>query len=185
MTSVLLVRHAHAPWSPDEMRSLSQEGKAAADRLADQFAALPIAAVYSSPYRRSVETVSPIAVRRKLAVRELPDLRERALGSINSLDFEQAVASTWTDFDSAHAGGESNREARHRGLSAIRFLATRHPDEVVVAGTHGNLLALILSAFDDRVDFDFWRSLKFPDILRLDLERSGAGTYHRLSALNA
>ena len=181
MTSVLLVRHARAPWSPDEMRSLSREGRVAADRLADQLAALPIAAVYSSPYRRSVETVSPLAARLELAVRKLPDLRERALGSINSLDFEQAVASTWSNFDFAHPGGESNREAQHRGLAAIRFLATRHPDEAVVVGTHGNLLALILSAFDDRVAIAFWRSLKFPDVLRLDLERSGAGSYHRLS----
>jgi len=163
------------------MRSLSREGKVAADRLANQLAALPIAAVYSSPYRRSVETVSPLADHLELSVRELPDLRERALGSIESLDFEQAVASTWTDFDFAHAGGESNRQAQNRGLSAIRFLANRHPDGVVVAGTHGNLLALILSAFDDRVSVDFWRSLKFPDVLRLDLEGSGAGTYHRLN----
>ncbi|MBI4517600.1 MAG: histidine phosphatase family protein [Deltaproteobacteria bacterium] len=182
MTSILLVRHAHAPWSTDEMRSLSRRGQLDADRLADELAVLPITAVYSSPYRRSLETVSPLAARLDLPVQELPDLRERALGSFNSRSFEQAVASTWADLDFAHAGGESNREARHRGISTIRFLATRHPDDVVVAGTHGNLLALILSAFDDRVAFDFWRSLKFPDVLRLDLERSGKGAYHRLSS---
>ncbi len=180
MTSILLVRHAHAPWSPDEMRSLSAEGAAAADRLAEQLTELPIGAVYSSPYRRAVETVAPLAARLELDVRELPELRERDLGSIGSLDFEQAVASTWVDFDFAHAGGESNRAARQRGVSAIRFLADRHPDEVVVAGTHGNLLALLLGAFDERVGFDFWRSLAFPDVVRLDLDPSGAGTFHRL-----
>ena len=162
------------------MRSLSREGLAAADRLADRLSALPVAAIYSSPYRRAVETVSPLAVRLGLSVRELPGLRERTLGSIGSSAFEEAVASTWADFDLAHAGGESNREARRRGVTAIRSIAERHPDELVVAGTHGNLLALVLSAFDDCVDFDFWRSLEFPDVFRLDLERSGAGAYHRL-----
>ena len=53
MTSFLLVRHAYAPWSPDEMRSLSSDGELEADRLAQQLSALPITAVYSSPYRRS------------------------------------------------------------------------------------------------------------------------------------
>jgi 2,3-bisphosphoglycerate-dependent phosphoglycerate mutase len=164
------------------MRPLSRAGQLDADRLAVQLEVLPIAAVYSSPYRRSLETVSPLAARLHLPVQELPDLRERALGSFTSLSFDQAVASTWADFDFAHAGGESNREARRRGLSAIRSLAARHPDEVVVAGTHGNLLALILSAFDDRIAFDFWRSLEFPDVLRLDLKRSGEGAFHRVSS---
>ncbi|MEZ4278490.1 MAG: histidine phosphatase family protein [Myxococcota bacterium] len=180
MTSILLVRHTHAPWSPDEMRSLSRNGQLAAEQLADQLVALPITAVYSSPYTRSLETVAPLATRLSLPVHELPDLRERDLGSFGSLSFEQAVASTWADFDFAHAGGESNREAQCRGLSVIRSLSARHRDEVIVAGTHGNLLALILSAYDDRISFDFWRSLALPDVLRLDLARSGKGTYCRL-----
>jgi 2,3-bisphosphoglycerate-dependent phosphoglycerate mutase len=161
------------------MRPLSREGRVAADRLADQLAAIQIKAVYSSPYRRSLQTVAPLVTRLGLPVRELPDLRERALGSVDSLLFEQAVASTWADFDFSHSGGESNREARSRGLSVVRSLATRHPDEVLVAGTHGNLLALILNAFDDRIGFDFWRFLAFPDVLQLDIESSGEGSYRR------
>lgn len=164
------------------MRPLSRKGRIDAARLAVRLEALPIAAVYSSPYRRSLETVSPLSTRLDLPVQELPDLRESDLGSFNSLSFERAVASTWADFDFAHAGGESNREAQRRGLSAVQFLATRHPDQVIVAGTHGNLLALILRAFDSRIDFEFWKSLEFPDAVRLDLERSGEGAFYRLSS---
>jgi len=163
------------------MRSLSGKGELAAQRLAGSLSRLPIAAVYSSPYRRSLETVSPLADRLGLPVRELPELRERALGSFDPSPFEEAVAATWARFDYAHPGGESNREAQRRGVEAIRFLASRHPEELVVAGTHGNLLALILNAFDGRVGFDFWRSLALPDVLRLDLDGSGRGTYQRLA----
>lgn len=148
---------------------------------ADQLAALPITAVYSSPYTRSLETVAPLATRLGLPVQELAGLRERDLGSFGSLAFEQAVAATWSDFDFAHAGGESNRETQCRGLSVIRSLTALHLDEVIVAGTHGNLLALILSAFDDRISFEFWRSLGLPDVLRLDLDRSGEGAYCRIN----
>ena len=62
----------------------------------------------------------------------------------------------------------------------IRSLADRHPRERIVVGTHGNLLALILNASDERVDFDFWQRLEFPDVLRLDFESSGRSTYHHL-----
>lgn len=45
-------------------------------------------------------------------------IRERTLGSLDSLSFAQAVASTWADFDFSHSGGESNRIAAdgQRGL---------------------------------------------------------------------
>jgi len=126
--------------------------------------------------------MSPLAMRLELDVQEHPDLRERTLGSIAPLDFEQAVAFTWADFDFAHPGGESSRRAQQRGISAVRLLAARHSDELVVAGTHGNLLALVLNVFDARFGFDFWRSLEFPDVYRLDLDRSGGGAIRRLSA---
>lgn len=164
------------------MRPLSASGEAAARRLADELSGLALAAVYSSPYRRSLETVAPLADRAGLPVHELSGLRERTLGSFGSASFEEAVARTWADFDFRHAGGESNREAQQRGVSAIRSIANRHPDGLVVAGTHGNLLALVLNAFDSNVGFEFWRTLEFPDVLRLDLEASGGAAYRRLGS---
>lgn len=179
MTSILLVRHADAPWSPDEMRPLSPEGEAAAHRLAAQLSSLPITAVYSSPYRRALQTLAPLADHLGLPVRELSGLRERSLGSFGSVSFEEAVASTWTDFDLAYCGGESSREAQRRGISSIRWLADRHPDGLVVAGTHGNLLALVLNAFDGSVGLEFWRTLTRPDVVRLDLLSSGQSRHYR------
>jgi phosphohistidine phosphatase SixA len=59
---VFLVRHASAaPGTPDEERSLTSEGRAEADALAEQLAAENLDAVVSSPLRRARETAAPVA----------------------------------------------------------------------------------------------------------------------------
>jgi len=87
--SLILVRHAEAPWSPDEARALSPSGRAAAERLAEQLCGLEIDAIYSSPYRRAVETVEPLAKRLRVPIQEIADLRERTLGDFRCASFEK------------------------------------------------------------------------------------------------
>jgi broad specificity phosphatase PhoE len=65
-TTIYLVRHAHAEWRDDDSRPLSNAGSEAAAVLADRLASRPIAAVYTSPSRRSVETVAALADRLRL-----------------------------------------------------------------------------------------------------------------------
>jgi phosphohistidine phosphatase len=59
---VFLVRHASAaPGTPDEERSLTPEGRAEADALAERLAAESLDAVVSSPLRRARETAAAVA----------------------------------------------------------------------------------------------------------------------------
>jgi 2,3-bisphosphoglycerate-dependent phosphoglycerate mutase len=53
-------------------------------------------------------------------------------------------------------------------VAVLQRLARSH-DEPIIVGTHGNLLALVLAAVNSAIGFDFWRTLSFPDIFRLDL----------------
>ena len=78
---VLLVRHAvpvdvGAPGyeDRDDERPLTAEGRVAAEQLADELEPYVITSVYSSPYQRAIETVTPTAQRRELKVHILPDL---------------------------------------------------------------------------------------------------------------
>ena len=61
LTTVDLVRHAHADWTPDDERPLSARGRADASALARRLAEPAIAAIYSSPARRAMETIEPLA----------------------------------------------------------------------------------------------------------------------------
>jgi 2,3-bisphosphoglycerate-dependent phosphoglycerate mutase len=169
VTTLYLVRHAHASWTPDEGRSLSAEGRAAASHVAALLRDEPIRAVYASTPRRAVQTVEPLAELLGLTVTTVKKLRERRLSGEPVDDHGAAVAWCWANPGAALPGGESNLEARRRGVAVIDELASRHAGEAVVVGTHGNLLALILQQFQPVVDYAFWSQLTMPDIYALTL----------------
>jgi 2,3-bisphosphoglycerate-dependent phosphoglycerate mutase len=109
-----------------------------------------------------------------------PDLHERRLGNGVFEDFFKAVEMTWLNPSFAHPGGESSATAQKRGIAVVRRLLERHPAEHVVLSTHGNLMALILQAFDPSVDFMFWKSLSMPDVYKLNISKSGKAFIQRL-----
>ena len=175
MTVFYLVRHAHARWTPDENRPLSERGQADALRLDKLLSEQPIAAIYASTARRAQQTVAPLAERLGLALQITPALDERRLCEGEAEDFEAAVRATWADFGFAHPGGETNAEAQARGLALVYDLAARRPDAQIVLGTHGNLLALIVQGalmvegVLPASGYAFWQSLTMPDLYRLDM----------------
>lgn len=109
-----------------------------------------------------------------------PDLQERRLGDGVFEDFFKAVETTWQNPSFAHLGGESSTTAQARGMAVMQRLLEKHLREDIVLSTHGNLMALILQAFDSSIDFVFWKSLTMPDIYKLNISQSGKGLVQRL-----
>jgi 8-oxo-dGTP diphosphatase len=80
---VFLIRHGEAgersEWrGADRDRPLTPEGRAQAERLADQLARQPLDRILTSGYVRCVETMAPLAARRGLSVEEVGWLEEGA-----------------------------------------------------------------------------------------------------------
>ena len=163
------------------MRPLSNSGRVASEKLVEPLAALGLSAIYSSPYRRAIETIEPLAASLGLPVHEVNDLRERALGSISGIPFDEAVAATFSDFDHSFPGGESSRDAQQRALRAIDRIREAHPDDRIVIATHGNLMALYLNVLDRDIGFDFWRSLSLPDVFQVSSSITGRFTIERIA----
>jgi 2,3-bisphosphoglycerate-dependent phosphoglycerate mutase len=172
-TTLYLVRHAHAVWRPDEDRPLSDAGCAAADRVAALLQGRPIAAIYSSPSRRAIETIAPLAGLVGVVPELVPDLRERELDPVAADQFEPTVRETWRAPQAAIGRGESNAAAQARGLAVLARVAVDHPGRQAVLSTHGTLLALMLNGLDAAFGFAFWQRLTFPDVYRLDLDGTG------------
>jgi 8-oxo-dGTP diphosphatase len=77
--SLLLVRHASAgkrsEWTADDAeRPLDERGVAQAEHLPDVLARFPIARILSSPARRCLDTVAPLAAARGLPVEPREEL---------------------------------------------------------------------------------------------------------------
>jgi len=180
MVTFYLVRHAHAKWTPDDTRPLSEQGFENAKQVANVLQNFPVRAIYSSPERRAFQTIFPLAEQIGIQIEIEADLRERKLGDEVFGDFLGAVEATWKNPSFAHPGGESSVDAQNRGLAVVKRLQTSHLNEAVVLSTHRNLIALILQAFDSSVDFSFWNSLTMPDIYVLPISQTGVIRYHRL-----
>jgi 8-oxo-dGTP diphosphatase len=78
---LLLVRHAWAgdrgQWEGDDReRPLDERGRKQAGELVERLRPYPIEAILSSPARRCVETVEPLAHARGLEIEQRPELGE-------------------------------------------------------------------------------------------------------------
>jgi 2,3-bisphosphoglycerate-dependent phosphoglycerate mutase len=180
MTTFLLVRHAHADWTPDENRPLSAQGSKDAIRVADTLREYPVEMIYSSPVIRAHQTITPLAEQLGLQIHIEPDLRERKLSEKVFEVFFGAVEATWQNPSFAHPGGETSDDAQKRGIAVVERLQVKSPNEAIVLSTHGNLMALLLQGFDPTIDFVFWRSLTMPDVYKLTISQSGKVKIQRL-----
>lgn len=98
------------------------------------------------------------------------DLREREIGQIGGLSFQEAKQKVYVDAAFAFPGGESSLQARHRAAQVIRKLLDEHAGKRIVIGTHGDIMTLMLGEFDLRFDYAFWESTSMPDIYKTEWE---------------
>ena len=139
-----------------------------------------ILAIYSSPYRRAMETVQPLAERLRIPIQIEPDLRERQLTIGRVERFEEHVAAAWQNFDWSLPGGESSRVAQRRVSGVVHRLADAAGGRPIVLSTHGNALALFLHVLDPAIDFAFWSRMTMPDIYGVERNADGAWSYDRV-----
>lgn len=81
MATFYVVRHAKAGsrghWTGDDsVRPLNKKGREQAEKLVSVLEPFPIAATFSSPYLRCMETVGPLAKAHSMAVQASPSLAE-------------------------------------------------------------------------------------------------------------
>ena len=181
MLTIILIRHAEATPPTEGVgaeserdRPLTERGLRDAEALAEKLAGIQPDRVYSSPYRRAIQTVTPIANRHAMKVELVEDLRERLLSPGPVPDFREQLQRCWRDFDYAMPGGESNRIAQTRVMSVFADLGRRHDEGLIILGSHGNLVSLGLHALEPKVDYDFWNAMPTPAIYRIEY-REGAG----------
>jgi 2,3-bisphosphoglycerate-dependent phosphoglycerate mutase len=110
-----------------------------------------ITRVYSSPCRRAVLTVEPLARALGLAVELREDLRERQIGAWVD-DFREYYRRQWDDFDYRLDGGESLRQAQSRNIAQVQVLIEENLGKSITVGTHGTALSLILNYYDSTFD---------------------------------
>lgn len=177
MKKIYLIRHCEAEGQPAEA-PLTDNGFQQANQLSEFFRDIPIDRIISSPYKRAVQTVEPLAKRINLEIEKNELLIERVLSSQNLSDWLEKLRATFDDLDVKFEGGESSREAKERIVTVIEEVLNSEELNTIIV-THGNLLSLLLNLYQHQFGFEDWRSLKNPDVFLLKIQ-DGTVTYERL-----
>ncbi|WP_077368756.1 histidine phosphatase family protein [Anaerosalibacter sp. Marseille-P3206] len=119
-----------------------------------------MAAAYSSPYKRAVDTIKDFADNSELEIITDNDLCERRVGEWVE-DFRGFSEKQWQDFDFKLLGGESLREVQERNVTAILNIIKNNLGKSVVIGTHGTALSTIINYYNS--DFGHADFLKIVD----------------------
>ena len=149
MTTILLARHGETDWNREGRFQgqadppLNRTGRAQAVDLSVALMAEQLAAVYSSPLRRALETAEVLAASHGLEPVPVDDLREVDVGSWSGLtraEVEErfpAQFARWLDYGQGWEDGETYEEMGRRAVDALLQLAATHDGERVLAVTHG------------------------------------------------
>lgn len=123
---------------------LNDQGRAEAEALADRLARVNLAAVYSSPMERALETAQAIAARHGLEVRVHPGLHEVDCGTWSGLPVREVRgAPRWRALETyptlnSYPGGETIWQVQTRIVAALEEIRTAHAGQTVAAVSHAD-----------------------------------------------
>jgi probable phosphoglycerate mutase len=157
MTTIILVRHGTTEWNHQRRYQgqldipLSEQGQQEALQIARYLQKEgSIAAIYSSTLSRAMTTARLIAEQLEpggLTVQGVPGLVELDVGHWTGLT-PQEVAERYPeeyarfnqDKNLPRGGGESRQQLEQRVVAALAPLVKAHPEERIVAVTHGAVI---------------------------------------------
>lgn len=159
MTTILLVRHATTAATGKRLGGwtdapLDDGGIAQAQTTADRLAGLDIAAIYTSPIVRTMNTAKIISTatgvkiqkRKGLGEVDYGDWTDKTLASLRKRKLWSVIQSTPSRV--TFPNGESIRGAQARVVEQLEQLAAAHDDkDTIVAVSHADIIKAALAHF--------------------------------------
>jgi probable phosphoglycerate mutase len=190
-TRVLLVRHGQSRGNAERRfgghtaTPLSELGRAQADATARALAAEGVTAVYSSDLLRALQTAEPLAREAGLMAEETSAFRERSVGLMEGLTFEEAAAVhpeeyaalLRRDFEHVLAGGESYRQMLDRASAHLDGAIEKHRGGRVAVFSHTGTICILvlhlLGALDAPDLKPVWVSSSNCGVTRFEIQHGG------------
>lgn len=150
-TRFILIRHGQTEWNRGAERfrgradlPLNDTGRVQAQQVAAHLAKEKIAAIYSSPLQRALQTVQPLADTMHLPVQPHPGLLDIDFGALEGMTLEEArtafpeVIEKWITAPghTKFPKGEAFKAMRTRIIAMLDELVAKHPGETVTLATH-------------------------------------------------
>jgi len=172
VTRVYFVRHAQPDTKHGEDRNfpLTPVGMQDRKKVTELLTRFPIDCFFSSPYKRSYDTIAECADAFGMEIKTDERFRERKAGK-NGHTVE-LVEKRWQDFSFCEPGGEPLGSVQKRNIEALNEVLVSHKDKNIVIGTHGTALSTILHYYDPGYGCDGFKRIWYwmPYIIRLDFD---------------
>ncbi|MGI9166438.1 MAG: histidine phosphatase family protein [Pyrinomonadaceae bacterium] len=198
-THVLLIRHGQSQGNAEGRfgghtdTPLSARGRIEAQATAQALASEPFNAIYCSDLPRAIETASPLAKLAGIELQTAEAFRERSVGVMEGLTFEEAAAQhpeqyaalLRRDFEHVLLGGESYRQTLDRASRKLDEAIEEDAGGRIAIFTHtGTICILVLhlmGALDAPELKPVWIASRNCGISRFDLRDDG---FVRVVAIN-
>jgi len=198
-THVILIRHGQSMGNAEGRfgghtdTPLSPLGVQQAEATARALASEKFDAIYSSDLPRAITTATPLARLTGAPLETSDALRERSVGVMEGLTFEEAAeqhaeqyqALLRRDFDHVLLGGESYRQMLDRAAGKLDEVIEKHSGGRIAVFTHtGTICILILhliGALDAPELKPVWIATSNCGLARFDLRTDG---FTRVLAIN-
>jgi broad specificity phosphatase PhoE len=198
-TRILLIRHGQSEGNAERRfgghtaTPLSALGRREAEATARALGRESVTAIYSSDLLRAVETATPLARALDLELTQTDSLRERSVGHMENLTFEEAAqkfpeeyaALLRSDFEHVLSGGESYRQLLDRAASYLdRAVHANRGGTIAIfshAGTIRILALHLMGALDAPALRPVWLTTANCGVARFQLRADG---FVRVDAIN-
>jgi len=182
MKTIYLIRHGKASLEgSDRERGLTEEGMEHANQIAEILKNIEpkIKIICSSPLKRAILTMEPLAKYLDIEIQIHEDLKEKITGDTSGKNLNDEKRKMWDNFDLKLSGGESISEASKRALSVLTLIKNElDEDGCAAVQSHGTLIGIILHHFDPSFGFDEWKNMTMPDIYKIDYDNDNTTVKH-------
>jgi len=187
---IYFVRHAQSDASvaESEIRPLTEKGLLDRGSVNAFLKNANIGRIYSSPYRRAVDTVRPLAEERGLTIQKIQDFREWMGGRpFPQEEFADRMRALWADFSFQTGGCESLQAVENRTVRALTGVLRETDERASVIGAHGLMLSVIIHHFYPLFGADrFFEMLpQAPWIVKMFFDDNGCAGMRFIDPLSA
>jgi len=165
MKTIYLVRHASAEGQPIDA-PLTEQGRKQALALVEFFKQKEIDLIFSSPFKRAIDTIKLLSDSKKIKIIEDSRLGERVLSTVSFEDWRDKLKQSFDDFDLVFEGGESHTAGMERAKSLLEDILCSK-DENILLVSHGNMTTLLMRYFNESFGYDCLMEMTNPDVFEL------------------
>lgn len=174
MTTVYFIRHAQSDrfTQDDRTRPLTAEGLSDTVKITEALSDKGITHIISSPYKRTIQTVTNLSEKLGLSIETNEDLRERNAGKWHGENFKDFIKAQWEDFNYHILDGECLKDVQSRNIKALYHYLDKYSGETIAIATHGTALSTIINYYHNDFNYDsFMRIIDYmPYVVKIEFD---------------